>query len=378
MERWMEFRDEVSDRLYPTPQWRFGQGRISGTLSLALGTLALFAVLCFHFPALLTTPELRAIYPMPVVVVLVKSTLALALALGALSVWLRGAPWIGFAGLGISGLAVALGGFHVEPTGPVLESPHASLDWFVLDLLVLALIFVPLERLRALRPEQSIFRSGWKTDLSYFFVNHLLLQMIAFTTMAPAMLLLGIALGSPLQSAVAAQPLIVQFVEILLVADLAQYAVHRIFHRVPFLWRYHAVHHSSEAMDWLAGSRLHLLDIVVVRAASFAPIFAFGFGEAAVRAYLVFVSFQAVLNHANVAWELRRLSHWIVTPHFHHWHHATPDEACDKNFAAHLPVLDRLFGTHHLPNGSWPDRYGAPDDPQPIGYLAQLIAPLRP
>jgi sterol desaturase/sphingolipid hydroxylase (fatty acid hydroxylase superfamily) len=78
--------------------------------------------------------------------------------------------------------------------------------------------------------------------------------------------------------------------------------VHRLFHQVPWLWRFHQIHHSSRHMDWLAGSRLHLVDIVVTSGLTFVPIYVLGFAAPPTYAYLLFVSFQAVLIHANVGW----------------------------------------------------------------------------
>jgi lathosterol oxidase len=148
-------------------------------------------------------------------------------------------------------------------------------------------------------------------------------------------------------------------------------------HAVPFLWRFHAVHHSSRAMDWLAGSRLHLVDIVVVRAISFVPLYALGFDETALLVYVLFVSFHAVWIHANWRFELRALSPWLVTPAFHHWHHAADAEAIDKNFGVHLPWFDRWFGTAYLPEGRWPSAYGIEGDPVPESWSAQVVWPFR-
>ena len=92
---------------------------------------------------------------------------------------------------------------------------------------------------------------------------------------------------------------------ILFVADLTQYWVHRAFHRVPWLWRFHRIHHSAETMDWLAGSRLHLVDIAVTRGLSYVPVYVLGFAEAPLFAYVVFVSIQATFIHANLRFELR-------------------------------------------------------------------------
>jgi lathosterol oxidase len=130
-------------------------------------------------------------------------------------------------------------------------------------------------------------------------------------------------------------------------------------------------------MDWLAGSRLHLFDIVVTRGISFVPLYVLGFAPGAVYAYLVFVSFHPVFIHANVRFRFRALDWILVTPRFHHWHHAAHVEAVNRNFAVHLPMIDRIFGTAYLPDGRWPDVYGITGKPVPEGYLSQLVWPLQ-
>ncbi|MEX0732778.1 MAG: sterol desaturase family protein [Aquisalimonadaceae bacterium] len=181
-----------------------------------------------------------------------------------------------------------------------------------------------------------------------------------------------------LRSGVGAQAQWLQFLEIVLLADLTQYWVHRGFHTQRRLWPFHAVHHSSRAMDWLAGSRLHLVDIVITRALVLLPVVLLGFSMQAVYAYLVFVAAHAVFVHANVRFRFGWLENLLVTPRFHHWHHSAAAEAVNRNFAVHFPWLDRLFGTHYLPAGDrWPDDYGVAGDPVPIGYLAQLLYPVK-
>jgi lathosterol oxidase len=223
-----------------------------------------------------------------------------------------------------------------------------------------------------------VFRSGWLTDLAHFGVSHLAVQLTVLLTLVPAAVFFRWAVHPGVQAAVGAQPLVLQLLEVLLVADLAEYAVHRMFHRVPWLWRFHAVHHSARALDWLAASRIHLVDAVLTRAIAFVPLYVLGFAEPAVYAYLVFVSFHAIFVHANVRFDFGRLERVIGTPRFHHWHHAADAEAVDKNFAIHLPVLDRLFGTLHMPEGAWPVRYGISGDPVPDGYLRQIVYPFTP
>jgi lathosterol oxidase len=110
----------------------------------------------------------------------------------------------------------------------------------------------------------------------------------------------------------------VQFVEILVLTDLAQYWIHRAFHAVPALWRFHRIHHSAETMDWLAGSRLHLVDVAVTRGLTYVPIYVLGFSQAPLVAYVAFVSAQATFIHANVRFRFGALGWLLATPRFHH------------------------------------------------------------
>jgi sterol desaturase/sphingolipid hydroxylase (fatty acid hydroxylase superfamily) len=236
-------------------------------------------------------------------------------------------------------------------------------------------VFIPLERLFARLPQQGVFRSGWRTDLTYFFVSALFVQVTTILTLKPARVLFDWAVLPALQQTVGAWPAMVQFVGLLFVADFTQYWVHRTFHRVPMLWRFHAIHHSAEAMDWLAGSRLHLVDVAVTRGLTYVPIYLLGFDEAPLFAYLVVVSAQATFIHANVRFEFGPLKWLIATPQFHHWHHADEPAAIDKNFAVHLPLIDAMFGTMYLPK-RWPRGYGlAHGGRVPDGYLRQFFWP---
>jgi len=346
-------------------------------LAVTFAALAGGGVLCLLFPWLLTTPDARGHYPLGVVRFLIYAFLVAGFGLGTLSTLLRRSKRLGLTALALATAATLLGGSTAEVGDAGGAAGYLGLDWFLLNVLVLALLFVPMERLFARLPAQPIFRSGWRTDLAHFAVSHLLVQITVLLTLAPAALFFAWAVRPALQRAVQSQPLILQVVEIVVVADLAQYVVHRAFHRVPWLWRFHEIHHSARALDWLASARLHLVDIVVTRGLSFVPLYVLGFSAPAVYAYLVFVSFHAVFIHANVRFRFRPLERLLVTPRFHHWHHAAA-EAVDRNFAIHLPVIDRLFGTAYFPDGRWPDAYGLAGDPVPDGWFRQLLSPFRP
>jgi lathosterol oxidase len=352
---------------------------MSGVGSAALGLLGLGTVVCFHFPSILTVPELRGLYPLAYIRALLHLVLVGAFVLGVVSVHLRQNKALGMAGITATLLAAALGGSQT-PVGDAAaggpNAPYVGLDWFLLNMIVYSAVFVPLERLFAQRPEQSSFRRGWRTDLAYFFVSALLVQVTTLVTMKPAMVLFEWAAYSGVQAWVEGQPFALQFLEILALTDLAQYWIHRAFHAVPALWRFHQIHHSAESMDWLAGSRLHLVDVAVTRGLTYVPIYLLGFSEAPLFAYVAFVSLQATFIHANVRFRFGPLARIIATPQFHHWHHGAEAEAIDKNFAVHLPVIDWLFGTFHLPGGRWPASYGlARGESVPDGYVRQFAYP---
>jgi sterol desaturase/sphingolipid hydroxylase (fatty acid hydroxylase superfamily) len=181
------------------------------------------------------------------------------------------------------------------------------------------------------------------------------------------------------QQAVRAIPFFWQLLLCILAADLAQYWTHRAYHEVPYLWKFHSVHHSAKTMDWLAGSRQHILELVVTRVLVLAPLFVLGFGEGVMNAYIIIVGFQAVFNHANVHLPWGPLKYIIVTPDFHHWHHSSDSEAIDRNYAAHYAFLDYVFGTAvKVPKDKrFPVKYGVVGDYMPDGFVAQQAFPFR-
>lgn len=363
--------------LSPESIRRFGSGWISGVLAVVLGALGLGAVLCFHFPSLLTLPALQKLYPVPLVRGVLHVVLVSAFLFGALSVCLRRHRALGAMGIGFTLLAALLGGSRVPIEGELTTGPFLGLDWFLLNVIVYSAVFIPLERWFALRPDQPTFRKSWRVDLTYFFISSLAVQVTTLLTLKPAMVLFEWASVPSVTDWIASQPLWAQFLAILVLSDLVQYWVHRLFH-TPWLWRFHAVHHSAEQMDWLAGSRLHIVDVAVTRGLTYVPTYILGFAEPAIFAYVALVSVQATFIHANLRFEFGPLRWLIATPQFHHWHHAVDREGIDKNFAVHLPVVDWLFGTFHLPAGRWPRNYGLSDGERlPEWFSLQFLYPFR-
>jgi hypothetical protein len=143
----------------------FGTGWWSGVLSVFFGFLAFGAVICLHFPQILTSPELRGYYPMYAMRVLIQCLILAALVFGTFSAIVRKKKILAFSGMLLATAATALGGANVQINGALRDGPAIGLDWFLLDMLLMALIYVPLERLWPQYPEQGTFRSDWVLDV---------------------------------------------------------------------------------------------------------------------------------------------------------------------------------------------------------------------
>jgi sterol desaturase/sphingolipid hydroxylase (fatty acid hydroxylase superfamily) len=244
----------------------------------------------------------------------------------------------------------------------------------VWQFLLVAAVFVPLERLFALRKEQRILRAKWKLDLIYTLVNGALITVGIMLVVLVSGSIFAHAVPERLRAAVASQPLLIQLLEAIVTADLLFYGMHRLFHTVPFLWKFHAVHHSIEELDWLASARVHPLDQIATKGASILPLLAFGFSDPVIAAHALIYSWHSYLLHSNVRIKFGPLKWVVASPEYHHWHHANQREAYDQNYAAQLSILDKLFHTLYLPKGKTPGKYGI-DGRVPRGYLSQLISP---
>ena len=243
-------------------------------------------------------------------------------------------------------------------------------------LLLIVMVFVPLERMFALHRDQGLFRKLWQLDTIYLLLNPVLVGLGINGLLFGALLLTTTLIPAQLQSWVGAQPWWIQFPVLLVLSDLGFYGVHRLFHSVPWLWKFHAVHHSIEELDWLAAHRVHPIDQILTKGASLLPVFALGFSAAPIAAYVVLYQWQSLFIHSNVKIELGPLARVFASPRFHHWHHANQPDAYNRNYAGQLSILDRLFGTMYMPASDMPARYGS-DTIVPPHYGAQLLFPFR-
>ncbi|HEU0031585.1 MAG TPA: sterol desaturase family protein [Kofleriaceae bacterium] len=225
-----------------------------------------------------------------------------------------------------------------------------------------------------------------RTDLAYWVFTPIVSHALVAAVVAGCLVAVAVAHGVPADVAsvhafvardtwAGALPLGVQIVAVVVVGDLLGYLAHVALHHAR-LWRFHAIHHAATELDWLASSRLHPIDDIVLRATQLVPLVLAGFDVAVLTGYLPFLGVVAVYQHANVPWTFGPLRYVIASPVFHAWHHTSEVAGRDKNFAALFPVWDLAFGTFYLPARALPHRLGV-DEAIPDGLFAQLAWPFR-
>lgn len=351
----------------------FGRGWISGTIALIISVASLFTVICLKYPTFFVTPEMRKIVDVVYIEFILQAALIVGFILAVVSLILRQNKTLGLTSAFLVILTVTFAGMK--------ESTHSSalylgLDWLTINLLFTGFIFVPLEKLFH-RKKQSILRDEWRVDLFYFAFNSLMVQSLNFLSQLPSLAILQHTNMHEIQVFVGSLPFIIQVLVIMFLTDLVQYWFHRSFHEIPFLWKFHSIHHSTETLDWLAGARMHLLEVVLLRGVTVVPMFVLGFDQQAIYTYVAIVYMYSTYIHSNVRLDSEFISPILTTPRYHHWHHGKEKEAININYAIHFPIIDRIFGTYYMPPKKWPSIYGVVDNTVPKGFVRQFLHPFR-
>jgi len=280
------------------------------------------------------------------------------------------ASYVIFPAMVIGAIAVAIA---CEPrVGPPLA-------FLIAKLAAVAAIIVA-ERLWPYREDWNRSHGDLTTDIAHGAISGFgvtaLLRVIVQTS--------GIALAGALSRALGSTlwpsewPLLAQLALAAVVSELFQYWVHRWQHEREFLWRFHAVHHSSPRLYWLNGTRNHPLDLGLTYIVGYLPLVALGASEAVIMLFTLFDPLLGLLQHANIAMRLGPLNYVFSAAEPHRWHHSRGLNEANSNYGSNLLVWDLVFGTFFLPPNRAPDSIGIgsmPDFPQT--FAAQMAAPFR-
>ena len=247
-----------------------------------------------------------------------------------------------------------------------------------------AIVFAVLSRISPCNAGRPWWhKRGLVTDLAYWVFIPVLARYarIGFTVLF-TMALLGITGADAIANfyahghgPLAALPLWLQIAFYLLVSDVLLYWIHRAFHGGA-LWRFHAVHHSSQDLEWISAARFHPINIIFGTTLVDVLMLVAGIKPEVFFFLIPFTTLSSVFVHANLDWTLGPFRYVLVSPVFHRWHHTLPDESGARNFATNFAFLDLLFGTFHMPEGKLPEHYGIVEKDMPGSLGMQVLYPL--
>lgn len=231
-----------------------------------------------------------------------------------------------------------------------------TFESFIFNSLLFSTFFIFAEKLYPQKKQFSL-RSWWFLDILYFLINRFSISFIVVIISMLIHTFFGFLVYLPFQEFIKNMPIFIQLVVIFLIADFIYYWAHRSYHEVPLLWKIHTLHHSPEQMDWLAGTRIHLVEFWLTRIVITLPLILFWFSEFSINIYAFIVGAQSALIHSNIRIPKSFLDDILVMPRFHHWHHAKSGEAFYTNYASMFVFFDTIFSTA-LKKENYPEIYG--------------------
>jgi len=250
-------------------------------------------------------------------------------------------------------------------------------------LAALSLVFALLERARPRNAEHGFLRPGLLTDAFYLVFNGHFLGVLLAKLTGPLVAAMDAGLDSVhlrewlYLDLATGWPLWLQGIVAFVAIDLVQWNIHRLLHRVPFLWRFHKVHHSPPHLDWWASMRFHWVEVLVYKSLSYPVLAMLGFDGQVLFAIAIVSTAIGHLNHSNVRLDTGPLKYIFNSPAMHLWHHVHPEAGPpDRNFAINLALWDWLFKTAHLPDHD-PARLGFDEiESFPTTAPGQLLHPI--
>jgi len=252
-----------------------------------------------------------------------------------------------------------------------LFSEITHLHWknYFYWLVGISLFFFLLEIFKPWRVNQAKFRKDFWLDFFYMFFNFFLFSLIIYNAASDVVvnlfndILTGLGLTNLVAIQINAWPAWIQLSTLLIVRDFIHWCVHRLLHRIKFLWQFHKVHHSVEQMGFAAHLRYHWMENVVYRSLEYIPLAMIGFGID--DFFLVYIFSLAVghFNHSNFKLNLGPFKYIFNNPQMHIWHHAydlPPERQYGINFGLTLSIWDYMFGTAYIPFEGRDIRLGFP------------------
>ena len=240
-------------------------------------------------------------------------------------------------------------------------------------------IIVALERLQPFEPHWNQSQGDLTTDAlylpTYLGVNALF---------EPGVRVVAVAVGTALSAAFGAGlwptewSLLSQLLIACVVVEAFDYWPHRLLHEVPWLWRFHAIHHNPKRLYWLNATRSHPVETAFRGIVNVIPLALLGAGAEVLALVALTNTVVGLFQHANIDFELGPLSWIFSVGEMHRWHHSVDIAEANHNYGSNFLFFDVLFGTRFRdPSRRRPDVLGIEHDHLPASYWRQLSAPFR-
>ena len=251
--------------------------------------------------------------------------------------------------------------------------------------IALGIVFALLTHWSACNPGQPWWRKREiVTDVCYWFLIPLAARFVRIGLMVVGAAMLFNIHGADALikfydngfGPLAIMPLWAQALTFLVVSDFLLYWFHRLYHGAA-LWKYHAVHHSSEDLDWISAARFHPVNILLGTVIVDVALLLAGISPNVMLWVGPFTTASSAFVHANLNWTLGPFKYVLAGPVFHRWHHTLPNRGGSSIFAGTFPIWDLLFGTFYMPENELPDAYGIDDKSFPESFGAQMLYPFQ-
>ncbi len=251
----------------------------------------------------------------------------------------------------------------------------------------LSLLVWVLEIIFPWRKNQSVIRRDFWLDGFYILFNFFLFSLIGYNALSNVAVeafndFLGLfGINNLVAVQISHWPVWTQFILYFVIADFIQWNVHRMLHRVPWMWKFHKLHHSVKQMGFAAHMRFHFMETIFYKTAQYLPLAMIGVGIQEFFVIHMFAVFIGHLNHANVGWSYGPLGYIFNNPRMHIWHHAKHLPEGRKygvNYGISLSIWDYLFRTNYIPKSGRDIELGFDgDENYPDDFLHQVAQPFK-
>ena len=262
--------------------------------------------------------------------------------------------------------------------------PESPLGHFAIIIpAVLFAVIAAIEWFRPRRADEAERKKRWATHAGFFLANAVTAQLLAFLVIVPIAAGWAQANNFGLLYWIDV-PGLWSWIIAFILLDFAVWFQHVLMHRIPILWRIHAVHHGDTHLDLTTALRFHPMEIIVSTLYKSAWVALLGVPVLVALAFELWLNGNAIFNHSNIRlprWLDRILRPFIVTPNMHLVHHSTYISDQQRNYGFALTIWDRLFGQYLARSASGiedqPIGLAEAQDERPTQFFWSIAYPFR-